>query len=93
MKDDGGPAFPRDSFRDGEAGLLITQNGMTLRDWFAGQVCITGESSPDFMAGIVGRRCPGTCADPIERLKFEAEYEAIVRGIKADAMLSEREKE
>ena len=34
---DGGPAFPRDSYKDNETGLLVQQNGMTLRDWFAGQ--------------------------------------------------------
>jgi len=31
-KDTGGPAFPRS-----DAGYSPTQDGMTLRDWFAGQ--------------------------------------------------------
>ena len=37
MKDNSGPAFPRDSYKDLETGLVVMQNGMTLRDWFAGQ--------------------------------------------------------
>jgi hypothetical protein len=36
QRDDGGPAFPRPS--------MATDDGMTLRDWFAGQA----------MAGIMG---------------------------------------
>lgn len=38
-KNDGGPAFPRPfSSLDGnpEHGVSVEQNGMTLRDWFAG---------------------------------------------------------
>ena len=35
MKDTGGPAFARDSYKDREAGLIVTQNGMTLRDYMA----------------------------------------------------------
>ena len=31
----GGPAFPRDSYTDRECGLVVTQNGMSLRDYFA----------------------------------------------------------
>jgi hypothetical protein len=35
---DGGPAFPRPATK-GSSGSIIreSQNGMTLRDWFAGQ--------------------------------------------------------
>lgn len=38
MADDGGPAFPTDPTRD-EYGFIIApqSQGMTLRDWFAGQ--------------------------------------------------------
>ena len=62
MKKDGGPAFPRDSFRDEEAGLLITQNGMTLRDWFAGQALMgqIASEAPDFVdkdAEATAKRC------------------------------------
>jgi hypothetical protein len=34
---DGGPAFPRQDERLGEVGLREGSDGMTLRDWFAGQ--------------------------------------------------------
>ena len=36
-KDTGGPAFP---FNYEEHGKLLSCNGMTLRDWFAGQALI-----------------------------------------------------
>ncbi len=32
---DGGPAFPRDSYKDSETGLIVQQNGMSLRDRIA----------------------------------------------------------
>ena len=38
MKDDGGPAFPaRPTERLHGGGTITAHNGMTLRDWFAGQ--------------------------------------------------------
>lgn len=41
MKDDGGQAFPRPGAADGGAWSDRPQDGMTLRDWFAGQA-LTG---------------------------------------------------
>lgn len=35
-RDDGGPAFPVESF-DHEADMDTVKSGMSLRDWFAGQ--------------------------------------------------------
>lgn len=51
MNKDGGPAFPRDSYTDKECGLVVTQNGMTLRDWFAGQSLASMTAAPDYSKG------------------------------------------
>ena len=38
MKDDGGAAFPRSAYSgQGHAIDIFEQDGMSLRDWFAGQ--------------------------------------------------------
>lgn len=40
---DGGPAFPRPMSHDGDgprADAFVAQDGMSLRDWFAGQALI-----------------------------------------------------
>ncbi len=36
-KQDGGPAFPRDTEFDDEGEIQLVVPGMSLRDWFAGQ--------------------------------------------------------
>lgn len=36
--DDGGPAFPGVHYRDDEGQEFASHGGMSLRDWFAGQV-------------------------------------------------------
>lgn len=36
MIDDGGPAFPNTAQYDEDGSLMMTQYGMSLRDWFAG---------------------------------------------------------
>ena len=43
----GGAAFPRDSYTDKEAGLIVQQNGMSLRDWFAGQALAGFGANPE----------------------------------------------
>ena len=51
--DDGGPAFPNTIRRDDDEGLLIPREyglgGMSLRDWFAGQVL-----AQEFSGGYAG---------------------------------------
>lgn len=96
MRRDGGPAFPSKRFavNDEERDELgyAPIDGMTLRDWFAGQVTIDPDYSKSFMEKIVGRPIPGFSDDPLGRLRFEADFEAILRGIKADAIIAERAK-
>jgi len=41
--DDGGPAFPL-VFFDEEAMVSTRADGMSLRDWFAGQALVAGQS-------------------------------------------------
>lgn len=46
---DGGPAFPRPEERDGDGcGLREGSDGMSLRDWFAGQA-LTGIIADGFV--------------------------------------------
>jgi len=89
MYDSSGPAFPVPIGVD----IDIARAGMTLRDWFAGQVDVSGDYCSHIMEAVVGRKSPTWGDDPIGYLKYTAEFEAALRGIKADAMLAEREKE
>ena len=66
----GGPAFPQAHEHNG--------TGMTLRDWFAGQIMNGMVSSPDFKVDIDG--------------EFIGIKRAGVAYAIADAMLAEREK-
>ena len=68
-KEDGGPAFPHQPI-----GEEFT--GMTLRDWFAGQV----------LAGLMAR------TGPDDDFLFRSGTAALRAYIIADAMIAEREK-
>ena len=59
-KDDGGPAFPRAGMKL-SGGIIPETNGMSLRDWFAGQA----------LAGRLARPSPN--ASPIP-CKVRAEW-------------------
>lgn len=74
-KDTGGPAFP---FSYEEGGKLLSCNGMTLRDWFAGQALV-GILSGELSIGVMN-------SDSRAALLSQATYEI------ADAMLAERSK-
>ena len=76
-RDDGGPAFPY-------AAEWGYQEGMTLRDWFAGQV-LQGLVSDSNNLGAMKKAAIGDGLDLSEYLSSAA-YE------QADAMLKERNK-
>lgn len=70
---DGGPAFPR----PGIEGMCSAQDGMSLRDWFAGQ-SLTGLAASD----------PDTFNHVVDAASSYAKTAYVL----ADAMLAEREK-
>lgn len=80
--DDGGPAFPRaaDTFHD-------HRDGMSLRDWFAGQI-MNGFAS-DMSDAAVARR-PGEASE-LFRSRYWADCARTAYEV-ADAMLAERAK-
>jgi hypothetical protein len=98
---DGGPAFPVSVWDVGLKGPVIreTIQGMSLRDWFAGQVeCLMSYhdgtwlmdgNGPMTIAEMIGRRQP---SGNLQSIKWWAEAEATIRYLKADAMLAERAK-
>jgi hypothetical protein len=76
-KYDGGPAFPRPSADHGSYGSC-EQDGMSLRDWFAGQA-----------VGSVMHMCAGDTLLPGESIETSFARKAYAV---ADAMLAERER-
>ncbi len=96
---DGGPAFPvRPEFGEWKAS---PQNGMSLRDWFAGRETLAEwDRSSDavmpyrFAELLAGERKPEKTwdEDPIAWFRFEAKWRAALRYIRADAMVAERER-
>lgn len=96
---DGGPAFPLQSLAEPNSEIAW---GMSLRDWFAGQETLADFDSPEASVpkwaaeALVGRQRPDhlnvTKAENwIELLKWEAEWRAAIKYIRADAMLKARE--
>lgn len=86
--EDGGPAFPHDQMaRDRDCA------GMSLRDWFAGQVDVEGFyfGTDEYASEALGIPVPDI-DDVIARMKFGAACQAYFRFMVADAMLAERER-
>ena len=93
---DGGPAFPVPDFAEGD--------GMSLRDWFAGQEGLAEWDDGDAVMStrmaeaLAGRKQPGhgwACATPEEYLamfQFEADWRAALKYLRADAMLKAKGK-
>lgn len=82
VRDDGGPAFPVpwDRYVD----------GMTLRDWFAGQPDIVGSTltiSKEQGEALAGPRPD----DPLEAYRWQCMVMASLRYIAADAMIAARQ--
>jgi len=51
-KNDGGPAFPRNSIKLPDGNIEVGHNGMSLRDWFAGQALkYCSEQNPGSKSG------------------------------------------
>jgi hypothetical protein len=93
---DGGPAFPQP-----ETAYPKTKvNGMTLRDWFAGQETLSDLDDPeaivsDEMAeGLAGPKPKAgwTPGNIVAMTRWEAKWRAALRYLRADAMIAEREK-
>lgn len=86
--DDGGPAFPIPASESN-----YYQEGMSLRDWLAGQEQISDESYswPELCIALAGP-CPkwGRDANPLEWFAWENKWKAAVRYARADAMLAAR---
>lgn len=104
---DGGPAFPckvvtgkRVVYSEEERGNVFESTftdvpGMTLRDYFAAHLNddIDGADFADSIkAALLGRAVPHYADDPVAFLRFEADFRAAWRGMRADAMLAERER-
>jgi hypothetical protein len=85
MRDDGGPAFPSDPKRmqmsPGGAMVAVGHEGMTLRDWFAGQLVGHIATDPTVGASITASSAE-TVAIRLARISY----------VMADAMIEERNK-
>lgn len=99
---DGGPVFPQHlAFGPNNeavtAGMYFAEGpGMTLRDYFMANATFGESDYPpkgDCLIKLMGCDCPSVEKDFVGYLKWHAKFEAIVRGIKADAMITERSKQ
>jgi len=102
---DGGPAFPwqievkAGSFNPFR-GRVVPPNecdievyeGMTLRDWLAGQESLSDcDLQISAMEQIVRKRSPKFAENPLAYMTWEAEVRAVLRYIRADAMIRARQ--
>ena len=88
-KDNGGPAFPVVPTMEGAGQWGYAYPGMTLRDWFAGMADVTNiqADSVGTVEKILGMPCP---IDPVEKIRWQFDFLAMMKGMFADAMLAER---
>lgn len=91
-KDNGGPAFPAQPTQHIAPGVTIeSNNGMTLRDYFAAHTTVELEGyGVGYAEEVVGRKMPDFATDPLANAKFWAEFRARMRFIEADAMIRAR---
>lgn len=92
--EDGGPAFARSGFfhPDGRPEHdNRPEEGMSLRDWFAGQVDpLDVDVDRDYAAAICGRPQPEGHSDLLAIAAWWAEANAKYRYLQADAMIAAR---
>lgn len=81
-RDDGGPAFPGQAFAQAAGACEEHQYGITLRDWFAGQVLVGLTNDPKGLAVI-----HEMAAEKHEATPFVL---ALICYAQADAMLQAR---
>ena len=90
MKNDGGPAFPRPNSTDEHSqpcNVSYAEDGMSLRDWFAGKALQGILAVPD----VDSQSIPGKEGDVLE-ISDWVEYLPQVAYDYADAMLVARER-
>lgn len=92
---DGGPAFPQVWHPDMRCDPANTPAGMPLRDWLAGNETITDIDASDktleALEALAGREYPSK-GSAMDRLRWEADWRAALRYLRADAMLAARER-
>lgn len=90
---DGGPAFPA-TVQGWNDRLSQGQSGMTLRDWFAGQLVLPPDGiSTTWAEAIMGEKAPDWQLDSsLDCVRWWLTAEARARFLAADAMLAERAK-
>jgi len=85
---DGGPAFPVQPIYPSTGLVEYGTDGMTLRDWFAGQEQLKGweEADGPITEALAGPK-PDWQKDPVGYIRWEARWRAAMKYIRADAML------
>ena len=87
---DGGAAFPRVDGINLETGEIVTERGMSLRDWFAGTLTVDDDYGRETAEAIMdGEKAPPWKTDPVVALKWWARVRARIRYMEADAMIAE----
>lgn len=85
--EDGGPAYPIPDLRE------CHHEGMSLRDWFAGQEIVTDVDAAywELAEALAGPTPSGNSKDnPLEWLQWESKWRAAIKYARADAMLAAR---
>lgn len=107
MENNGGSAFPGKKlvektvkFDEEIGGNVYVEKyedvpGMTLRDFFVASIgddLDGADFALEIKEAVLGRSAPKWKTDPVGFMQFEADFRAKWRGMRADAMLAEREK-
>lgn len=94
--DDGGPAFPRAASEGGGRGEYGEQDGMSLRDYFAGKARVADIYGDTYglprgaAETLMGSPQPDYATDPIGNLQWWVDAVARFRLMAADAMIAAR---